>query len=155
MPLGSFGTIDHKLHRRRRAPLLNFFSKSAIEAAQEGIYSRANKLANVLSRQINAKGYADVRSAYLAFATDVITQHCFRSDLCLLDDDSQAEEYLATFHSIALLTPIAKQFSWLLPRVMKLPAWIGERLSPRMALVFRLFQVSLQQKRWLPREVRY
>ena len=73
----TFGTVGHKLHRRRRAAFSNFFSKTSVRRLQPVIQSRIDVLCRKLSEKIDTGEPVDMVHAYSALTQDVITDYCF------------------------------------------------------------------------------
>lgn len=140
----AFGTIDHHLHRKRRAPCVNFFSKSSVETAEPKIHAHADRLIHLIRERVKNEGFTELRRDYLAFTNDIVTQHCFTPDLPLLDSREETEKWRETTNAVATSTPIVKQFSWAAPFALSLPARVVEKFSPPTARLLHLIRVRIR-----------
>lgn len=68
--LSEFGTIDHDLHRARRAPVARFFSRGNVAKLEDEIKEHVQMLCDKLLRQ--SKPF-DVKTAYSCFTADIIS----------------------------------------------------------------------------------
>jgi hypothetical protein len=59
----------------------------------------------------------------------------------LLEDEKKARGWKSTIHAIALLTPLIKQFTWVIPIALMLPVRPLELAVPDIARVVRLRRV--------------
>ena len=139
-----FGTLEQSIHRRRRSALSTFFSKRAISSQEEMVRAKVNDLITGIQLDIKATGAADLRLHYLALATDVVCGHCFDYSMDLLQDKGRAQGWSNTIKAIAILTPLVKQFTWIIPLAKKLPIKCFEAVKlPSLARILALFKVSL------------
>lgn len=76
-PHSTISTLDHDLHRKRRAIVSPYFSKRAIADIEPAIHERIDAL---ISRLAEAKGSTiDLTCAFSAFTADVVTYHFYGS----------------------------------------------------------------------------
>ncbi|KAL2819598.1 cytochrome P450 [Aspergillus cavernicola] len=76
-PHSTISTLDHDLHRKRRAIVNPYFSKKAIADIEPAIDERIDVL---ISRLAEAKGSTvDLACAFSAFTADVVTYHFYGS----------------------------------------------------------------------------
>ncbi|KAL9050776.1 MAG: hypothetical protein Q9162_006427 [Coniocarpon cinnabarinum] len=143
-PLGTFGTAEHELHRRRRHVIAPLFSKRSINHMVPIIRDQTDKLCNSLESLSlsSASGIVELRPRYLAFATDIICAAILKAapHPPLLSDKQSQDEWFATILAVEHLTPLVKQCSWLLPIAMKLPVGLFRRTLPTLARVLALHQ---------------
>jgi len=78
---------------------------------------------------------------YLAITTDVVYQHVFDKDLKLTGDKQRAHDWKKTIYSVAFLTPLAKQFTWILPLALKLPVFLLQATMPSQGRLVELYRV--------------
>lgn len=136
-----FSTVSAELHRRRRAAISSFFSKKSVAEFEATIYHNIHLMLGNVDRQTAQDGIAEMRTNYLAFTTDTVTGLCFRRPLGLLEDDEQAVAWRETTAAVASLTPLAKQFRWLVPIALKIPMFILEGLVPSLSRIVKLRHV--------------
>lgn len=77
-PASAICTLDHDMHRRRRAPLNAFFSRASVAGRQGMIQELADKLCN---RFLQLEGSTvNMTAAVSAFTRDVATQFVLAKD---------------------------------------------------------------------------
>jgi hypothetical protein len=80
------------------------------------IIQNARNPCNAIRSQIIRQGWADLRTNFLAYATDNLFEHAFTNiRLDLLGSEKCAERWMDSMHALAILTPCVKQFPWILP----------------------------------------
>ncbi|MCJ1440789.1 MAG: hypothetical protein MMC23_001275 [Stictis urceolatum] len=137
-PRGIFGTISHEIHRERRAALGPFFSKSSTSAAEAVINEKVGIFIQSLQEQSLRQGYCEMRLNYLAMATDILCNHTFQSSMNLLTNAQKAKNWHATIRAIAILTPLVKQFTWIIPLALKIPLRLLSVVVPDLARIVAL-----------------
>lgn len=141
-----FGTVSHSIHRKRRAAINPLFSKNTVAASEILIYEQVDSLLGRIHGQINQHGSAEMRTNYLAFATDVVTSYCFEQPTHLLANEKEAEDWKSTIGTVASLTPVIKQFGWILPLALRLPVRLVEALNSDLVRVIKLRSVSRERQ---------
>ncbi|CAD6568443.1 MAG: hypothetical protein ASARMPRED_001717 [Alectoria sarmentosa] len=137
-PYGVFGTIDHEVHRKRRAAISPFFSKNTVNSAQPTIYKNMNLLGQTLRQSLANGGVVEMRKTYLAMTTDTLSDHTFGESLDLLQEDAKADEWKRTIKAVAVLTPLIKQFTWIIPLALRLPLSPLQMVVPDLARIVAL-----------------
>lgn len=141
-----FGTVKHDVHRKRRAAINNFFSKKAITNVEPMIQNMTNRLCENLARAAALDTELEMRSQFLAVTTDVVCQHTFQKNLGLLHSTKRAHDWKATIGAIAILTPLAKQFTWIIPMALKVPVGLLNAVVPSLGRIVKLHRVSYQDQ---------
>jgi hypothetical protein len=77
LPLSTIGTVEHELHRTRRAALNPFFSRSNINAQVPIVQEKANLLVEQLSTSADLDQPVRLDISFEALTIDVITQCAF------------------------------------------------------------------------------
>jgi len=137
-----FGTIKHDVHRKRRAAITHFFSKNAINNVEPMIQEMTSRLCQNLSHAAASGTELEMRSHFLAVTTDVVCQHTFQKNLGLLKSTKQAHDWKETIGAIAILTPLAKQFTWIIPMALKVPVALLKAVVPSLGRIVQLHRVS-------------
>ena len=135
------GTLDHNVHRKRRAAFSSIFSKTTIVSAEPLIHEKVELLGERLKAQLADTGIAEVRRYYLATTTDMISQHIFDKSLNLLQSDQAAKDWQNTIKEITRAIPLTKQFTWILPVALKMPLVPLQMVMPAIARIVALRQV--------------
>ena len=71
-----FSTVNHDLHRARRAPLSKFFSRQQMLKLEGEVHDFAQQTMNKMLASAG-KGVFDVKEAFNCFTADVISQYAF------------------------------------------------------------------------------
>ncbi|KAE9971945.1 hypothetical protein BLS_004231 [Venturia inaequalis] len=71
-----FSTVDHHLHRARKAPLAKFFSRQQMLKLEGEVHDFAQQTMNKMLTSAG-KGAFDVKEAFNCFTADVISQYAF------------------------------------------------------------------------------
>lgn len=142
-----FGTVDHHVHRGRRAAIGAFFSKRAVTDIEPWIHEKADQLCANFTDQQNRNGNVELRVNFLAITTDVIAAHSLngsnpKKTIGLLQDEEKAEDWQKTISALAFLTALVKQAPWLIIFAKSLPVRLWMRFAPRLGRVIRLSKVD-------------
>ena len=98
-------------------------------------------LCESLEEECYRHGSAELRTKYLAYATDVISEYSFGSPWGLLHDQERALEWKNTIATLAFFTPYTKQLSWILPIAKRLPPRLIACFSPGLGHQLGMFGV--------------
>ena len=137
-----FGTIHHEVHRKRRAAISSNFSKNAVTSSEPMIWEKMNLLDRKLRRMLANNEILELRKNYLAVTTDSLCAHAFGNSLELLESDLKADEWKRTIKAVAILTPLIKQFTWIIPLALKLPLGPLRIVVPDLARIVELHRVG-------------
>ncbi|KAH9838163.1 Cytochrome-P450, partial [Teratosphaeria destructans] len=143
MEKAMFCTIPNDLHKRRRAPLNNFFSKKAIMEYEDIVQSKVSLLCQRIEAAFShEKGEPlDLSRAFKAMSVDVVTDYAFSSSLGLLEEDDFGAWFGNMLREGAPLFWVFQQFPFTQSVVESLPAWVSRRLSPAV----RAWETFMQQ----------
>lgn len=145
--LSAFGTTDHDLHRRRRAALNPFFSKTQIRRFSPWIQERADILCRRLEEEYKGTGKVLVlNDAFTCFTADNIMRYSFAEHHNYVESpDFEAPllkyigsffpkyQYVTSYSSDSPKTDrdsLVKHFSWLLRLQLSLPQAVLGWLFP-------------------------
>ena len=125
------GTLDHDLHRKRRAAVLPFFSKQRIYALEPVITSRVDKLCEKIQDYRKSGEVMPLRNALHCFAVDVVCDYCFAESGRLLDKPKFALDTMQN-HLQGLKAGLRARYlpSWYMPVVRGPPEWIRQSVDP-------------------------
>ena len=141
-PTSVAGTIDHTVHRKRRAAFSPISSKATVTSAEPLIYEKVELFGKRLKAQLADAGVAEMRRYYLATTTDIVSQHIFDKSLNLLQSDQAAKDWQNTIKAVSRATPLAKQFTWIIPVALRLPLVPLQMIVPAMARIVALRRVG-------------
>ncbi|KAI4159386.1 MAG: hypothetical protein LQ342_006642 [Letrouitia transgressa] len=141
--LTAFGTVNHRLHHQRRAAIGTFFSKRAMTDVEPLIHANVKTLCDTIRRQQERDGHVELRVNFLAMTTDTIANHSLngsnpQNTISLLENEERAAEWKRTIAALAMLTPIVKQATWLIPVALKVPVAIWMMTIPSLGRIVRL-----------------
>lgn len=108
------------------------------------IYKNMDLLVRSLRQSLANGGVAEMHKIYLAMTTDTLCDHTFGESLGLLQDDTKADEWKRTIQAVAVLTPLIKQFTWIIPLALKLPLRPLQMLVPDLARIVALRRVGAE-----------
>ena len=106
------------------------------------IYEKMNVLSQRLREGMQNDGIVELRKTYLAMTTDTLCGHCFDSSIDLLGSEQRTSEWHRTIKAVAILTPLIKQFTWIIPLALKLPLGPLRAIVPDLARIAELHHVS-------------
>lgn len=135
------GTSAHNTHRRRRAALSPLFSKSCAAGAEGLIYDKLDLLMKHIDTQVARDGHIEMRTAFLSFTTDVVSEYCLGQSFGLLQDETKGKEWHHSIRALAKTIPYARQFNWIMPLSQVIPVSIMRAVSPDMARVAGMHHV--------------
>ncbi|KAF3804593.1 Trichodiene oxygenase [Colletotrichum gloeosporioides] len=146
-PDGIFGTVDHELHRRRRAAISGFFSRMSVLNHEDLIHEKVDLLCEVFKKAMFDGEPLNIRIPLLAFATDFYCAHALGEDgdMKLLQDQEKAQVWRHSIIGLLHVTPFVRQFPWIIPYALELPLWLIKLISADMALVVQVYWNIRQQ----------
>ncbi|GAD92607.1 flavonoid 3-hydroxylase, putative [Paecilomyces variotii No. 5] len=143
-PLGVFGTIDHHVHRIRKAPVASYFARGSVLQFQPTMRSRVEALSGRLLEVHRQGTIIDLRLTFLAFSTDMLCVYGFGGPMGLLDSEEKALEWLDTMNAVAVVTPFFKQFPEVLPWLFMLAPWMIKKIYPAVLPMLTLHRKMRQ-----------
>lgn len=143
IPGATFGTIDHKHHRLRRAAVNPFFSKQMINRLESTLRSNVDKLCSRLDEFRGTGQPLNMRPVYNALTTDITTLYAFNKSFGHFDSTDFKASWQETVNGALSLGSVLKQYPWLFKIIRTIPVNIVEWLSPTFKLLFAFENVSL------------
>lgn len=143
-PTSILNTVDHDLHRLRRAPLNSFFSKAAITRFEDLVQSKVDKVVEKLKYHCYQGTILDAQAVYCALTTDVISHYAYGESYGFLDDDNEdfKNEYFRNISGFFFAAHVAKNFPTLARIMMLIPPSITVALHSGMASVVEIINTS-------------
>ena len=108
------------------------------------LYEQMDLLCVSLVKQLDQNGIAEMRTNFTAWSTDVISILAFPKPLHLLEDHQAAVNYHLMTKASMLLTPLQKQFPWLVETAVRLPLALAQIMSADLARSVALYQVRFK-----------
>ena len=138
-----FSTVQHALHRRRRAALSHFFSKASVTSLSPLILSKVELLCARFAEKAGTEAVMDLYVVFTGLTLDIISHYSFGETMGLLEDGQfkVAREWKMMFKYTIQTNRWARYFP-LIPRVIKLlPDRLALSLIPSIAYLKRLEEV--------------
>ncbi|KAI1160687.1 cytochrome P450 [Nemania serpens] len=136
--LGVHATVEHSLHRKRRAALNPFFSKREIARHSPNIQQVMDRLCERVATEylnVDNDSILSLSRMWEAFTGDVVVGYCLEKSYdFIMNPDFRAEFSEAM---ISLLEPVhfITQFPWIIKTLKLLPDWLVAIISPPMSTV--------------------
>ncbi|MCJ1476010.1 hypothetical protein MMC13_004674 [Lambiella insularis] len=139
-PGAGFSTIDHDLHRLRRAAINPFFSKQKVAQLQPVIQKLADKLCKKLESIRGTDEVVPIECAFDAFTMDVITEYSLDKNFGYLDQPGWSSDFRELERALGELGYVQKLFPPLLEIMNALPNWLVLWMNPRFKLLLDFFR---------------
>jgi cytochrome P450 len=133
--VSGFGTVDHDLHRERRAAINPFFSKQKVAALQPVIHRLVDKLCTKFETIKGTDEVVPMECAFDAFTMDVITEYCLDTNFGYLDHSGWSSDFRELERAFGEMSYIQKMFPPLLDIMNQLPDRLVAWMNPRMKLL--------------------
>ncbi|CAG8953030.1 hypothetical protein HYFRA_00003223 [Hymenoscyphus fraxineus] len=144
-PLGSFGTVDHNLHRKRRQANSTFFSTKSVAASEATLKKQLEILSAKFSDRLKNDEVVVMRNTILAYTTDALGSICFDEAFGFQENEKDAEEWASTIEAVASLTPLLKQFPSLIGFADYISLPIIQMLNPTFGRLLK-FQKDMLKR---------
>lgn len=105
------------------------------------IYEKVDLPTKDLNETLANKEVVELRQTFLALTMDTLSQHAFERSTNLLGDNKAAADWKRTIKAVAILTPLVKQFTWIIPLALKLPLTLLRWVVPDLARIVALRKV--------------
>ncbi|KAL8788585.1 MAG: hypothetical protein Q9195_007229 [Heterodermia aff. obscurata] len=113
-------------------------TSATVAISEDMIYEKVDLLTKNLNEKLGNKEVVELRQAFLALTTDTLSQHAFERSTNLLENGKAAADWKRTIKAVAILTPLVKQFTWIIPLALKLPLTPLRWLVPDLARIVAL-----------------
>lgn len=135
-----FGTVDHDLHRLRRAAINPFFSKQKVAALQPVIQRLVDKFCRKLEKVRVTDEVVPMECAFDAFTMDVITEYSLDTNFGYLDHPGWSSDFRELERAFGEMGYLQKLFPPLLNIMNSLPDWLIIWMNPSMKLLLDFFR---------------
>ncbi|CAL3965293.1 unnamed protein product [Diplocarpon coronariae] len=144
-PEASFGTVDHKIHRKRKLATSPFFSKRSVAAAEPIIRGQAEKLCQSLQDSYARREVVKLHTTYLGFTTDSVSEFAFARPDGLQGNTEGLEDWAETLKMVGESFPLLRQFPWMLKVALKFPLWGYQLVVPAFSRFLELHKEMKSQ----------
>ena len=135
-----FGTVDHDLHRMRRAAINPFFSKLKVAALQPIIQQLADKLCTKIENCRGTDEVVPLECAFDAFTMDVITEYSLDTSFGYLDNPGWSSDFRELERAFGETGYWQKMFPPLIDIMNSLPDRLVLWMNPRSKLLMDFFR---------------
>ena len=142
--VSGFGTVDHDLHRLRRAAINPFFSRQKVAALQPVLQRLVDKLCKKLEKIKGTDEAVPMECAMDAFTMDVITEYSLDKNLGYLDHPGWSSDFRELERAFGEMGYRQKLFPPLHDLVNSLPDWLVLWMNPRLKLLLDFFKVCYE-----------
>jgi cytochrome P450 len=139
-PLGwsVFQTVDHDVHRMRRAALNRFFSKRSVQEHEQMIIEKIEALCGRFAEACRTGDVVSLTFACGALTMDVISAYAFGAETDNLTRQDFGAENLEAYSKLSQFGPVGRQFPGIAKACLTLiPSSLMHRISPAAALIPR------------------
>ena len=137
-----FSTAQYDLHRMRRKPENNFFSKRSIVALEPVIHQSLDKMRKRLDAAEKSRSLVPINALMLCFTTDVVSEYIFGESWSLLDTPDFSPWMGKAIKTAGESAHALKQWPWLSGVMNALPSSLMSRIAPEVARTLRYQDVS-------------
>jgi cytochrome P450 len=126
-----FSTVNHDLHRIRRAPLSRFFSRQQMLKLEGEVHEFAEATINKMLKSAGKESF-NVKSAFNCFTSDVISQYCFGEPMGFVSQEGWEPNFAtwvaSFFHSAYMMrhNAVARKLANVMPL---LADYLGEDIK--------------------------
>ncbi|KAK5992086.1 N-acetyltryptophan 6-hydroxylase ivoC [Cladobotryum mycophilum] len=122
-------SIDHDIHKARRAPLNSFFSKANVANKQDIIQRLSSKLCDRISEFSDTKTTINLGTAISAFTRDVATEFILGKSYDNLDMTDFNAGMTGVLQSSGAIWRLTKHVRWFGPLMKSLPLAFVEKMA--------------------------
>jgi cytochrome P450 len=139
--VSTFSTIEHDLHRKRRAINMPMFAKAVVNGNTDIIRGQLKKMLRSFDNAAEDGTVLDLSLIFLAFTTDVASTYVLDVPLGMQDDlDGKATQWRNGTRQISANTPLVKQFPWLSIVINLIPLAVWKAVSPGVASLLGIYE---------------
>ncbi|KAI0595140.1 trichodiene oxygenase [Biscogniauxia sp. FL1348] len=138
-PLSAVSCSPHDLHRRRRAPMNNFFSKSNVAGKQNILKELVEKLCQRIDAVSGTQKTINLGHAISAFTRDASTNFIVGKSYNNLDKEDFNQAMTKTIVGLGMLWRITKHIRWVGPLLLSLPTSIAKAIGDEGNKAFFVF----------------
>ncbi|KAH8787243.1 cytochrome P450 monooxygenase-like protein [Hyaloscypha finlandica] len=140
----SFTTCPNDVHKLRRGPLNQFFSRKMVLELEDVVQSKAQKLCDLVTQKLSVGQTVDLHHAFRAVSIDVITEYGFNKCYDLLDKPDLGRHFFLMVRGIGPSLWVYQQWPQL-QIANNLPPSILKKMSPELAQVLTLQEHAKEQ----------
>ncbi|KAK5122214.1 hypothetical protein LTR85_004124 [Meristemomyces frigidus] len=133
LEMQTFATVSHDLHRKRRAANMPLMGKRVVLESVPMMQTKVSKLREAF-RDAETSGLSlELGVSFLAYTTDIAGEYFFQQSLDMQDDVVKARQWKTATHRLATMTPVIKQFPWIMKPALLMPTAVMDTVAPDIA----------------------
>lgn len=136
-----FTTNSHDLHRLRRTPLAQSFSKRAVLGISGTVEERITKLCSRLQEYRTRRKPMPLGLGYVALTVDIISSYALADCFHLLEREDLGADHYRSILSLIQSAHFIKHFPGVFGLMRRLPNYLVSLLQPKMRLTLNIVQV--------------
>jgi hypothetical protein len=102
------------------------------------IWKTALCMCERLQEAFQQQSVIESRLLFLAWTTDTLTNSSFSEDWGLLNDVKLTQAHQSSFEALAVLYPLLKQCSWIIPLALRMPMSVFKVIFPPLATILEV-----------------
>ncbi|KAH7094996.1 cytochrome P450 [Paraphoma chrysanthemicola] len=138
-----FSTVNHDLHRARKAPLSKFFSRQQMLKLEGEVHDFADMVVNKMLASAG-KGAFDVKEAFNCFTADVISQYAFGESMGFVAQEGW-EPNFATWVKSFFKSAYMMRHNALGRKMAQILPFMADFLGEDMKAVMHVMNVTIPQ----------
>ena len=139
-PLGTFGTVDHDVHKPRKAVLAPFYSKRNVTQHEAILQAKTRDFCDLMRKDLEKGVPTRLDTAFLAFTLDVVCELVMGFAENILWDRNMAIDWRITISTIFEMWPLTITFPELINSMQKLPMSWMERMNSPFVLILKFYE---------------
>lgn len=132
---GSFTTIPHELHRRRKVANAPMMMRRRVHANQSILFAETDALVANVQRAAASGEVLDLGVLFIGYALDVVGAYFFDKAIGAQKDAELARNWRQVTKSTARMTPIMKQLPSFAKLVARVPSSVVKSLLPNASVL--------------------
>lgn len=133
------GIQFHDDHKKRRQPLVKYFSKASITKLEDIIEQTAQRLCSTLLSRAGSRKPVHIGDAVGCFGLDVVLLYCFaREEGTLHQNDYNFDIGHALDGSLNVL-PVGREWPWVIDALQSMPHFVIKKFSPGLVRYLEFF----------------
>lgn len=138
-------TVEHDLHKRRRAPVAPFFSMAAIRRFDPVIRKKLDGLSARFEEYKRSGQPVNLENAFIAYTTDIITEYAFGISYGYLEADGFYPDWLLLLREVSEQSLLHKQSPWVTNTMRRVPLEWMVKIKPEFA-VFQQINKGIDER---------
>lgn len=144
-PEATFPTIQANVHRIRRQSLTPFFTVKAVQNFHNQLQVLSDRLTERMIECKAACKPVPLFIAYRCLTADVVSEFIFGRPLGLINREDFGKAFYSSWRSLWDLSPVIRQFPWMMKVLLGLPRWVTAVASPK---ALEVIDMQAQVDQW-------